>query len=150
VVAVDGQAIEFGGIQVMPVLIPGHTPGSLGLVFPVQDGGVTHMAALFGGTVLLPGRMAVAGLQQYLGSVRHFGEVTARMKVDVELQNHPIYDDIVPRLAQLKARTKGAANPFVVGTTGYQNFITVMRECVEAQLARRPPAAPASAPPSSR
>jgi len=35
----DGQPIVLGDEKVTPVLIPGHTPGSLGLIFPVKDGG---------------------------------------------------------------------------------------------------------------
>jgi metallo-beta-lactamase class B len=59
------------------------------------------------------------------------------MKVDVELQNHPLYDGMETRLARLKARTAGQPNPFVVGTDAYMRFLTVMSECTRAQLERR-------------
>jgi len=72
VVAIEGQAITFGGVSVTPIRIPGHTAGSLGYVFPVRDGGTTHTAALFGGSILIPGRIPDAGLQQYVDSVEHF------------------------------------------------------------------------------
>lgn len=37
--AQDGRAVTFGGVAFTPVYVPGHTPGSLAWIFPVQDGG---------------------------------------------------------------------------------------------------------------
>ena len=51
---VDGETLTIGDVRITPVLIPGHTPGSMGFVFDVKDGANTHTAALFGGTMLLP------------------------------------------------------------------------------------------------
>jgi glyoxylase-like metal-dependent hydrolase (beta-lactamase superfamily II) len=45
-------------------MIPGHTPGSMGVIFPVKDGRTTHIAGLFGGSILTPGRISDEGLQQ--------------------------------------------------------------------------------------
>ena len=53
----DGEPISFGGIEITPVLIPGHTPGALGFVFRVADGERSHTAALFGGSILLVNRI---------------------------------------------------------------------------------------------
>jgi len=53
-VAIDQQPITVGDFKITPVLIPGHTPGSLGYIFAVKDGGKTHIVGLYGGTVLLP------------------------------------------------------------------------------------------------
>ena len=36
VVVADGEPIRFGGVEITPVLIPGHTPGALGFVFRVR------------------------------------------------------------------------------------------------------------------
>jgi len=137
VVVTDGEPISFGGIEITPVLIPGHTPGALGLVFRVNDGARAHTAALFGGSILLVSRIPDEGLRQYVQSLERFGEVTKRLGVDVEIQNHPLYDGFPQKLERLAARRAGAAHPFVVGTDAYQRFLTVMRECANAQLARR-------------
>jgi hypothetical protein len=59
------------------------------------------------------------------------------VRVDVELQNHPIMDRAFERMAQLGTRKAGAPNPFVVGETSHQQLVGVMRECARAQLARR-------------
>ena len=132
----DGEALRIGDARITPVLIPGHTPGSMGFIFSVRDGANTHTAALFGGTMLLPSA-PLAQVQQYLRSIEHFREVTRRLGADVELLNHPLMDDLFVRLETLKARKPGEAHPLVVGADGYQRFLTVMYESMKGQLARR-------------
>ncbi len=133
----DGEPLEFGGLTITPVLIPGHTPGALGYVFEVGDRGQTHVAALFGGSILLSSFISDDGLAQYVQSIEHFAAVTKRLGVDVEIQNHPLYDGFAGKLARLAKRRAGDAHPFVVGQDAYQRFLTVMSACGEAQLARR-------------
>jgi metallo-beta-lactamase class B len=140
-VVAEGQRLGIGGVDITPVSIPGHTPGSLGFVFKVSDGGRAHTAALFGGSILLSSRIPDAGLEQYVRSVEHFAEVTRRLGADVEIQNHPLYDGFETKLAQLSTRKPGAAHPFVVGTDGYQRFLTVMSDCAQAEIERRKDAA---------
>jgi len=135
--AQDGQPIPLGETSITPVLIPGHTPGSLGLIFPVQDGDDTHVAALFGGTILLSGRIPDEGLEQYAQSLQKFGAAAAELGVDVELQNHPLFDGMPEKLAQLGARQPGAPHPFVLADGSYQRFTSVIANCTRAELARR-------------
>ena len=135
--AVDGEPIVLGGEKVTPVLIPGHTPGSMGFIFPLTDNHQPHMAGLFGGTILNPAGSFPASLfEQYLKSIGHFAEETRRMKVDVELENHPIMDGTFEKLAALKTRKPGQSNPLVVGQDGFQKFLGVMMECTKAQIIR--------------
>ena len=136
-VMADSQPITLGDTKVMPVSIPGHTAGSMGFVFPVRDQGRTYMAALFGGSILNPQKRFPASLfQQYLTSIEHFSDVTRKMKVEVELLNHPIMDGLFEKLAKLKSRKPGEPHPLVVGEASYQRFLGVMTECARAQLAR--------------
>src|SRR5262249_28128997 len=76
----EGQPISLGGESVTPVFIPGHTAGSMGLIFPVKDNGKPHVAGLFGGTILVSGRISDDNLQQYLKSIAHFKEKAKEMK----------------------------------------------------------------------
>jgi metallo-beta-lactamase class B len=137
VVLQEGKAITLGGVSVTPVMIPGHTPGAVGLIFPVKDGSQTHIAGLFGGTVLTANRLTPETMEQYLESIQHFRDVTKRMKVDVEVQNHPLMDGLAEKLAKLQARKPGQPNPFVVGEVSYQRFLDVMTECILAERTRR-------------
>ena len=137
VVVADGEPITFGGLTITTVPIPGHTPGALGFVLPVKDGAATHTAALFGGSILLSSFISNDGLKQYVQSIERFAAVTGRLGVDVEIQNHPLYDGFPAKLERLARRTAGTEHPFVVGRDAYQRFLTVMKECGNAQLARR-------------
>lgn len=118
-------------------MIPGHTPGSMGFIFPVKDNGRTHMAALYGGTYLTPGPISTEGMQTYLQSLAHFKVETQKARADVEIQNHPLMDPIQPKLDALRTRTPGAPHPWVVGEANYQRFLDVMVLCTQANIARR-------------
>lgn len=134
-VAVEGQPITLGDEKVTPVFIPGHTPGSLGLIFPVKDGGKTHMVGIVGGGFIAQG--PPSQVQQFIDSLMHFETWTKKMKVDVELQNHPVMDGFGEKLAAVRARKPGEPNPFIVGQENYTKFLEVMTECARATLARR-------------
>jgi len=136
-VIVEGQPIVLGDFRIMPVAVPGHTPGSMGFLFPVKDNGKSYMAGMYAGTVLTPGIVSDEGLQTYLKSVSHYKAEAKKTKVEVELQNHPLMDPIQPKLDKLKARQKGEPNPFVVGQGNYQKFVDVMSACTEVNIARR-------------
>jgi metallo-beta-lactamase class B len=136
-VVTEGQAIVLGDFKMMPIAIPGHTPGSMGYTFSVKDNGKTRVAAMYGGTILTPGIISDEGLQTYLKSVAHFKEETKKAKVEVELQNHPLMDPIQTKLDKLKARKPGDPNPFVVGPANYQRFVDVLSACTEVNIARR-------------
>ena len=133
----DGEPIVLGDFSVTPVAVPGHTPGSMGFVFPVQDNGRRHMAALFGGAWLTPQILSDEALQTFLMSVLKFKEATKRARVDVVLQNHMLMDPIQPKLDAIAARKPRDANPFIVGPSDYQRFLGVMEGCTRVNLARR-------------
>ena len=136
-VMVEGQPVGLGDVKVMPVLTPGHTPGSMGFIFPVKDNGKTRVAAMFGGTMLTAARPTPEQFDQYLTSIAHFRAEAVKAGAEVEMQNHPLMDDFAGRLAQLQTPKLGAANPFVVGRENYPSFLDVMSECMRAQIGRR-------------
>jgi metallo-beta-lactamase class B len=132
----EGEPVVLGDVSVVPIAIPGHTPGSMGFIFPVKDNGNTHTAALFGGSWLTT-RLTDEGFQTYIASVKHFEDATRKAGVDVMLQNHPLMDDFDTKLAAARTRRSGQPNPFIVGTEGYQKFLQVMETCSEITVARR-------------
>jgi metallo-beta-lactamase class B len=133
----EGQPVVLGRTTISLVEVPGHTPGALAFVFPVFDGGTRHMAGLFGGTVLAAGYTPMPGLIQYIDSIAHYREAAARLGVDVEIQNHPIFDDTPARLAALAVRRPGEPHPFVMGQERYQRFWGIVSECMQADIIRR-------------
>jgi metallo-beta-lactamase class B len=136
-VVADGQPIVIGDFRVTPVAIPGHTPGSMGYIFPVKDNGRTRMAAMYGGTILTPGPISDEGLATYLKSVARFKDATSKAKVEIVMQNHPLMDPVQPKLEKMQSRRSGDPNPWVVGESNYQKFLDVMYQCTEVNIARR-------------
>jgi metallo-beta-lactamase class B len=134
---VEGQPVGLGNVKILPVLTPGHTPGSMAFIFPVKDNGKTLIGAMFGGTMLTATRPTTEEINQYLTSIAHFRNEAVKAGVEVELQNHPLMDDLPGRLAQLRARGVNDPNPFIVGRDNYPRFLDVMSECMQAQVGRR-------------
>ena len=56
------------------------------------------------------------------------------MKVDVEVQNHSLYDNTFEKADALKSGKPGAPHPFVVGEGNYSRFVAVMTECMKAAM----------------
>ena len=92
---------------------------------------------MFGGTILTADRITTPGLQQYVQSIDHYLDVAKKMKVDVEVQNHALFDMTPDRLKKLKTRKAGESHPFLVSTDGYVKFWSVVSECIQAEIARR-------------
>jgi len=133
----EGQPFKFGDLTITPIEIPGHTPGSLAFIFPVKDKGQTRTAGLFGGTVLTTGILTTDALKQYTQSIAHYLDAAKKMNVDVELQNHPIFDGMPDKLAKLKSAKATDPNPFVIGNDRYLRMWNIVSECIQAEVARR-------------
>lgn len=133
----DGVPVTLGDLTVTPAAVPGHTPGSMAFIFPVIDRKERHVAALFGGAWLTPGLLSDDAMRTYLASVKTFRGATSRAGVDAWLQNHPLMVPFEQWLKQLRARGASDANPFVVGRSDYQQFVTVMEGCSTVALTRR-------------
>lgn len=133
----EGEPVWLGDVKITPVLTPGHTPGSMAFLFPVKDQGQTRIAAMWGGTMLTATRPTPEQFDQYLSAIVRFRADAVKAGAEVELQNHPLMDDLTGRLAKLESRKSGEPNPFVVGSAEYPKFLDVMSECLQAQILRR-------------
>jgi metallo-beta-lactamase class B len=133
----ESEALVVGDTTIQLVEIPGHTPGSLAFIFPVSDGGKQHTAGLFGGTILASGFTPLPALRQYIDSIAHYLQRAEQLQVDVEIQNHPIFDATPARLAALAARQPGDAHPFVMGQERYLRFWNLISHCMQSALLQR-------------
>ena len=133
-VLTDGQVIKVGDFKITVVTIPGHTPGSVGYIFPVKDGGKTYIAGLYGGTVLVP-RIAW-NLDEYQKSLVKWSQAAKKANVTVQLQNHPHMLNFPEKLDQLKSRKPGEPSPFVVSNAAYVRYFQMIAECTAAQKQR--------------
>lgn len=129
--AVDGQELTLGDTTVRIVTTPGHTAGTISLVFPVVNNGERHVAGLWGGTGL---PRNPAGLQTYSDSAKKFKEILADNDADVALSNHGFVDDSLKRMATLSENPK--SNPFVIGEEAVARYVDIFSECALAAKAR--------------
>lgn len=127
----DGQKIEMGGRTLTVLLTPGHTPGTVSLVFPVTDKGEPHVASLFGGQ---GSPKSIPALAQFRTSLDHFADYTDKMQADVVLSNHTVGDDGLTRIAQLARRKPGQPNPYVVGRDGVIRYGIMWQACLSADI----------------
>jgi metallo-beta-lactamase class B len=133
----EGRPITLGDVTVHVVAVPGHTPGSMGFIFPVVERGEKHVAALFGGSWLTPGLLSDDAMKTFIGSVARFKEATQNAGVDTWLQNHPLMVPFQDWVTRLSARGRVDPNPFVVGAAAYQGFLGVLDGCSRVALERR-------------
>jgi len=108
----DGDTLSLGNLKLNFYVTPGHTPGTLSLIFPVQDGKRTHYAGLWGGTGLNFGPDE-ARIREYSASATRFRALANAANVAIFLSNHASRDGSVERIEQLKARMPDAPHPFV-------------------------------------
>jgi len=111
----DGDSVTLGDFTMKTYITPGHTPGTLSLVFPVFDKGVRHNAGLMGGTG---------------------GGSTKAAGVDVLVTNHPVHMAATEKEALIRYGATGGNNPFIYGVDKYQRYMGIMSACSRVQLAR--------------
>jgi len=145
IVATDGQKLTLGDTTITMYVTPGHTLGTLSSIFPVKDGGTTHMAAYWGGTAfnwvrgpaayITPERPPRFWFESYAQSVQRFRDLARDAGADVLLSNHTKYDLSKTKLALVQKRARGSAHPYVIGKDNLQRFFTIAAECAAAGVA---------------
>ena len=95
--ATDGQKLTLGDTTITMYVTPGHTLGTISSIIPVKDGGVTHMAAYWGGTAfnwvrgpaayITPEHPARFWFESYGQSARRFSDLAERAGADVVLSD---------------------------------------------------------------
>lgn len=130
--ATDGQKLTLGDTTVTIITTPGHTPGTLSLLFPVKDKGKTLIAAYSGGTAFNFPRDP-AHFDIYINSAEKFARAARAAGATVFLTNHSEFDEAYMKGRMLAARKPGEASPFAVGGDAIQRYFTVTAECAEAE-----------------
>ena len=132
-VANDGQKVTLGEETVTIFLTPGHTLGTLSMLFPVKDNGKTLQVAYSGGMGFNFPR-SPERFDTYINSARKFAAAAKAAGATIVLSNHSMYD-----LAWIRSRWQrkpGEVSPFVVGADGVQRYFTVLSECAKAAKLR--------------
>jgi metallo-beta-lactamase class B len=133
IVASDGQRVTLGETAVTIVATPGHTRGTLSMIFQVKDQGKPLTVAYNGGTAFnFPND--VPHFDQYIASQRKFAKAVADAGATVLMSNHSEFDNAVTKIKMMAARKAGEPHPFEIGAEAVARYFKVTDEC--AQLAR--------------
>ena len=132
IVATDGQKITVGANTVTLVSTPGHTPGTLSMLFTVKDHGRPLQVAYSGGTSLASLVHDAGRLSQYIDSQRKMAQAAAAVGASVLMSNHSEFDGAYTKVRLLAGRKPGEAHPFDVGTAAVQRYFSMSEECAQA------------------
>jgi metallo-beta-lactamase class B len=137
IVAGDGQKITLGDSSVTIVTTPGHTPGTLSLIFAVKDRGKPLTIAYSGGTAFNFPHDA-AHYDIYIASQHKMAAAAAAAGATAVMSNHSEFDDAWERGRLVKLRRAGEPHPYEIGADGVQRYFTMTGECAEAMRAKLP------------
>jgi metallo-beta-lactamase class B len=133
IVGADGQKITLGDTSVTLVATPGHTPGTLSMIFQVKDNGKPITVAYSGGTAFnFPND--VPHFDIYIASQRKMAAAAAAAGATILMSNHSEFDNAVSKVRMIAGRKAGEAHPFELGSETVGRYFKVTDEC--AQLAR--------------
>jgi metallo-beta-lactamase class B len=145
-VATDGMKLTLGDTTLTMYLTPGHTPGTISTLVPLKDGNQRHLGAIWGGINaglyghgVRNGPTLQAVDQMWITSAARFKEIADKAGVDTYLAIHPFYDNALEKIHLLQYRKPGEPN-IMVGKDNFDRFMTIIKECTEAELARLGPA----------
>jgi len=133
IVAADGQKVTLGDTSVTLVLTPGHTPGTVSMLFQVRDNGAPLMVAYSGGTAFNFPNDA-AHFDTYINSQRKMAALAAAANATILMSNHSEFDNAVTKIKTLAGRKPGEPHPFDLGRDAVARYFKVLDEC--AQVAR--------------
>jgi metallo-beta-lactamase class B len=135
IVAIDGERITLGDTAVKLVLTPGHTPGTVSMIFQVKDNGAPLTVAYSGGTAFNFVN-DVAHFDTYINSQRKMAAAAAAAGATVVMSNHSEFDNAVTKIRLMAARRPGEPHPFEIGREAVARYFKVMEECAVAARLR--------------
>jgi metallo-beta-lactamase class B len=107
---------------------PPHTPGTISLIIPLRDRNARHVGALWGGNSF-NFQPTEANFATYANSVAKFAQIAKDRGADVQLSNHPNFDEALGKMAKLKTRAPGQPHPFVLGRRRKRGDIIRQWQC---------------------
>jgi metallo-beta-lactamase class B len=132
-VLTDGQVLKVGDTAVHLYITPGHTPGTVSAIFPVKQGGKTHVVSLLGSTAFpstIEPTDKTGGLAAYRRSIDRFDTLSREAGADIQLNTHLFAFGGIERLEQ--AQAAGNGNSFVIGREAIDRYYKLLDHCMQA------------------
>ncbi len=131
IVADDGQKIVLGDTAVTILTTPGHTPGTLSMLFTVKDNGKPINVVYSGGTAFnFPS--TVPNFDVYIQSQGKMAAAAASANATILMSNHSEFDSAISKIKMLGLRKPGEPHTFDVGKEAVARYFTVTAECAQA------------------
>src|SRR5437867_4987018 len=124
IAATDGQKVTLGDASVTLVATPGHTPGTLSMIFQVKDNGKPLTVAYSGGTAFNFVN-DVPHFDTYIASQRKMAAAAAAANASILMSNHSEFDNAVTRTKTLAARKPAEPHPFDLGRDAVARYFKV-------------------------
>ena len=132
IVAEDGEKITLGDTAVTIITTPGHTPGTLSMIFTVKDNGRPLTVAYSGGTAFnFP--FTLANFDTYIKSQSKMAAAAAAANATILMSNHSEFDLATTKIRMLASRKPGEAHPFELGKEAVARYFVVAGECAQAE-----------------
>ncbi|MGA3241044.1 MAG: MBL fold metallo-hydrolase [Bryobacteraceae bacterium] len=135
ITADDGQQIRLGDASVTILTTPGHTPGTLSMIFQVKDNGKPLTVVYSGGTAFnFPS--TGPNFDIYIRSQAKLAAAAAAAGATVFMSNHSEFDNAVPKIKMIASRKPGEPHPFEIGKEAIARYFVIGQECGEAAKLR--------------
>jgi metallo-beta-lactamase class B len=141
-VATDGMKLTLGDTTLTIYLTPGHTPGTVSTLVPLREGNQRHVGVVWGGINpqlfghgVRNGPTLEAVLKTWSTSAGRFRDIATKAGADVYMTIHPHYDRAIDKIRAVSYRKPGDPHP-LVSKDNVNRFLTILKECTDAQLAR--------------
>jgi metallo-beta-lactamase class B len=130
--AEDGMKISVGGTTVTLISMPGHTPGSTGMIVPITYQGKPHKILVVTASA---GGNNVRNRESFIGGFEHIWNWGIREKVESVVNVHVNYNNnTLSRQAYVAAHYPPAKNPMLYGVEKTHKYIDITRYCAAARL----------------
>ena len=125
----DGQKLTLGDTTVTLIRLPGHTPGTIGMILPAKYQGRTHSAMIMSGTQM--------PTPESLAAFKHvFDDLAKPQHPETALGSHPdILVNSLSAMENLRDQYPTGAHPFLMGEERFGRYLDIMLECGRARLA---------------
>jgi metallo-beta-lactamase class B len=130
----DGQTLTLDDTTVHMYVTPGHTDGTVSLIFTVRDHDKPLTIAYAGGTAYNFPR-SPERFQRYIDTQHRFAKLAADAGATVVLSNHSEFDGAWQKARLIATMMPGESNPFIFKDS-VKRYFEVMTECSEAEKAR--------------
>ncbi len=128
--ATDGMKITVGDVTATIYEMTGHTPGSIGMIVPVQYQGEYHPI------LIVTAGTDVHDRESFIGGYEHIWDIGIADKVESVMQVHPNTNmNLLARMKYVNDEYPPAKNPLLYGPVRTARYINIMRACTQARMA---------------